>query len=64
MIVAGGVTYWNPWTMTRVVEVLHIKEHTWLTKSYWSVVEQLPHVVRMAIPLIINDNLYITAGYD
>ena len=64
VIVAGGVTCWDPWTMTKAVEVLHIKEHSRLTKSYWSVVEYLPHVVRMAIPLIINDNLYITAGYD
>ena len=59
VIVAGGVTCRNPWTMTRAVEVLHIKEHTWLTKSHWSVVEQLPHVVFGAIPLIVNDKLYI-----
>ena len=26
VIVAGGVTYWDPWTMTRAVEVLHINE--------------------------------------
>ena len=64
VIVAGGVTCRDPWTMTRAVEVLHIKEHTWLTKSHWSVVEQLPLVVRMAVPLIVNDKLYITAGYD
>ena len=30
VIVAGGVTCWDPWTMTRVVEVLHIKEHSFL----------------------------------
>ena len=64
VIVAGGVTCWNPLTMTRAVEVLHIKEHTWLTKSHWSVVEQLPHVVYQAIPLIVNDNLYIAVGSD
>ena len=64
VIVAGGVTGWDPWTMTRAVEVLHIKEHTWLTKSHWSVVEQLPHVVCGAIPLIVNDKLYIAAGYN
>ena len=64
VIVAGGETCWDPWTITRAVEVLHIKEHTWLTKSHWSVVDQLPHVVRNAIPLIVNDKLYITAGYD
>ena len=64
VIVAGGVTCWDPWTMTRAVEVLYIKEGGWLTKSYWSVVEQLPHFVRNAVPLIINDELYITVGYD
>ena len=64
VIVAGGVTCLYPWTMTRAVEVLHIKEHTWLTKSHWSVVEQLPHVVRSAISLIVNDKLYIIAGCD
>ena len=64
MIVAGGVTCRDPWTMIRAVEVLHIKEHTWLTKSYWSVVEQLPHVVYAATLLIVNDNLYIAVGCD
>ena len=56
MIVAGGITCWDPWTMTRAVEVLHI------TKSHWSVVEQLPHVVFNAIPLIVDDQLYIAIG--
>ena len=64
VIVAGGITYFDPCTITRAVEVLHIKEHTWLTKSHWSVVEQLPHVVHSAISLIVDDKLYITAGYD
>ena len=64
VIVAGGVTCWDPCAMTRAVEVLHIKEGGWLTKSYWSVVEQLPHFVRDAVPLIINDKLYIAVGYD
>ena len=64
VIVAGGITCWNPCTMTRAVEVFHIKEHTWLTRSYWSVVEQLPHIVYDAIPLIVNDQLYIAAGCD
>ena len=64
VIVAGGVTCRDPWTMTRAVEVLHIKEHTWLTRSHWSVVNQLPHVMYQAIPLIVNDNLYIAAGSD
>ena len=64
VIVAGGATCWDPWTMTRAVEVLHIKEHTQFTKSHWSVVEQLPLVVYSAIPLIVKNNLYITIGYD
>ena len=41
MIVAGGATCWDPFTLTRAVEVLHIREHGLFTKSYWSVVEQL-----------------------
>ena len=61
VIVAGGVTCWDPWTMTRAVEVLHIKGHA---KSYWSEVEQLPHVVYDPIPLIVNDKLYIAVGWD
>ena len=64
VIVAGGVTCKDPWTMTRAVEVLHIKEHTLFTKSHWSVVEQLPHVECLAIPLIVNDQLYIAVGCD
>ena len=64
VIVAGGVTCWDPWTMTRAVEVLHIKEPTLFTRSHWSVVERLPHVVYEAIPLIISDTLYVTQGYD
>ena len=64
VIVAGGVICWKTWTMTRAVEVLHIKEAGWFTKSYWSVVEQLPHVVNKAIPLIVDDKLYIAVGYN
>ncbi|XP_065890513.1 uncharacterized protein [Dysidea avara] len=60
VMVAGGVTVWNPMTMTRSVEVLHITD----TDSHWSVVEQLPHVTRGAVPLIVNDNLYIAVGCD
>ena len=62
VIAAGGVTCRDPWTMTRAVEVLHIKERSLFTKSHWSVVEQLPHVVYNAIPLIIDDKLYFTKG--
>ena len=64
VIVAGGVTCCDPLTMTRAVEVLHIKEHGVFTRSHWSVVERLPHVVRETIPLIIDDKLYIAQGYD
>ena len=60
VIVAGGITCHDPFTMTRSVEVLHINDNN----SYWSVVEQLPHVVCDAIPLIVNDKLYIAVGYD
>ena len=63
VIVAGGVTCWDPWTMTGAVEVLHIKEHLF-AKPHWSVVKQLTHIVRNAVPLIVNDKLYITVGYD
>ena len=63
VIVVGGVICWNPWTMTRAVEVLH-KLQGRFTKTYWCVVEQLPHFVRNAVPLIVNDNLYIAVGYD
>ena len=64
VIVAGGVTCKDPWTMTRAVEVLHIKERSLFTKSHWSVVEQLPHVECLAIPLLVNDQLYIAVGCD
>jgi len=60
VIVAGGVTNWDPVSITRSVEVLHITD----AYSHWSVVEQLPFATFLAIPLIVNDNLYIAAGYD
>ena len=63
MIVAGGVTCYDPYTITRAVEVLHINDNN-LHDSYWSVVEQLPLVVEQAIPLIVNDKLYIAQGYE
>ena len=34
VIVAGGVPCRHPFTMTRAVEVLYIKEHTLFTKLY------------------------------
>ena len=63
VIIAGGITCSDPPTMTRSVEVLHINDNN-LHDSFWSVVEQLPHVVWDAIPLIVNDKLYIAQGYD
>ena len=62
VIVAGGITCWDPWTLTRAVEVLRIEEH--FTNSHWRLVEQLPHAVGNAIPLIIDNNLYVTVGSD
>ena len=65
VIVAGGITCYDPYdpyTLTRSVEVLHINDNN-LHDSYWSVVEQLPHVVSEAIPLIVNDKLYIAEAY-
>ena len=62
VIVAGGITYWDSYTITRSVEVLHINDNN-LHDSYWSVVEQLPHVVYDAIPLIVDDKLYIAVGF-
>ena len=64
VIVADGVTCINPLTMTRAVEVLHIKEHSLFTKTHWGVVEQLPHVMFDAIPLIVEDKMYFVAGYS
>ena len=65
VIVAGGITCCNRRIITRVVEVLHIKErNNSFTKSSWSVIEQLPHTVWDAIPLIFNEKLYITQGYE
>ena len=63
VIVAGGVTCVDPVIITRAVEVLHINDNN-LHDSYWSVVEQLPLVVFEAIPLIVNDKLYIAVGVD
>ena len=65
VIVAGGVTCLKPWTVTATVEVLHIPERSsWFSRPQWSVVEQLPHVVREVVPLVVDDNLYIAVGYD
>ena len=63
VIVAGRKTCQYPRRLT-VVEVLYITEHSTESNSYWSVVEQLPHVVSEAVPLIIDDQLYIVSGFD
>ena len=63
VIVAGGITCRDPVTITRTIEVLHINDNN-LHNSYWSVVEQSPLVVYEAIPLIVNDKLYIAQGYE
>ena len=63
VIVAGGITSLSPDTITRSVEVLHINDNN-LHDSYWSVVEQLPFAMFETIPLIVDDKLYITIGFD
>ena len=55
VVVAGGVTCMDLFTITRAVKVLHMNDH-----AHWSVVEGLSHTVYEAVPLIVNDNLYIT----
>ena len=62
MIVAGGIAHFLSKRITRAVEILHINDNH-LPDSYWSVVEQLPYNVYEAVPLIINDNLYIAGGF-
>ena len=64
VIVAGGTMCYKPHTVTRAVEVLHIKQNSWFSRSYWIVVEQLPHVMYAAVPLVVGDNVYIAVGAD
>ena len=65
VIVVGGVTSFDPFTLTSSVEVLNIKEDGWLfSRSYWSVVKQLPYNVSSIVPLFIDDQLYITGGLN
>lgn len=63
VIVAGGIVGLRPYVMTRAVEVLHIEREN-LSNSYWSVVERLPYVVCDAVPLIVDENVYIAIGTD
>ena len=58
VIVAGGITKAKPLTITKAVEVLKIDD------KEWYVVDQLPHIVYSAIPLIIGDTVYLGVGYD
>ena len=60
VIVAGGIISLNPPKLTRMVEVLCIKDFTY---PYWTVVEQLPFAMYEAIPLIVNNKLYLARGY-
>ena len=65
VIVAGGMTYRNPRQLTGAVEVLYITEQeSWFSKSQWCIVQQLPHIVCEAVPLITDNRLYIVSGYD
>ena len=61
VIVAGGVIKNGPpRVMTRAVEVLNIGANF----SYWSKVEQLPYISNQPSSLLIDDMLYITAGFN
>jgi len=63
VIVAGGITSYDPLTITSSVEVLHIREgKSYFSRSYWSVVKQLPYGMSNSVPLIIDDKLYIAGG--
>ena len=64
VIVAGGVTGWEPGvSSTQAVEVMNVNETT-PSQSEWSMVQCLPHPSSFGIPLIINDQLYIVSGYS
>ena len=65
VIVAGGVTCYYPWTTTSTVEILSTeKEFSPDRTLTWIKVEQLPYALYGAIPLIVQDNLYIAGGFD
>ena len=63
VIIAGGTTCVQSMANTNAVEILYINSSQ-LSDSYWSTVEQLPYAVYSAVPLIVDDTLYIAAGYD
>ena len=64
VIIAGGVTCYNPWIMTSTVEILSIEKEFSQDRTHWSKVERLPYVVYDAVPLIVQNNLYIAGGFD
>ena len=64
VIVVGGYSL-GPLTITRAVEILTIKEGPLpVFRSSWTIVEQLPYAVYDAVPLIVNDSLYVAGGFD
>ena len=64
VIVAGGVTSYDPLTLTSSVEVLHIKKGGLFSRSYWSEVQHLPYAMCTPVALIVGDRIYITGGTD
>jgi len=63
VIVAGGITCLEPWTISRIVEVLQVND-SFLPDSQWSQVEPLPHIVHEAVPLVVGEKVYFAVGYD
>ena len=63
IIVAGGVTGWEPTvTSTSVVEVMTVNEIP--LQSEWITVQSLPYPSSFALPVIMGDQLYIASGYS
>ena len=65
VIVAGGLVGFDPFTLTRAVEVLMIEAgylSGWF--SSWKIVEQLPFGVFDAVSIIVDNSLYIAGGFD
>ena len=56
MIVAGGITSFDPSTLASSVEVLNIKEDGLFSRSNWSVVKQLPYGMCNSVAFIIDDH--------
>ena len=62
IIVAGGMGHGGI-SIKRTVEILQINENHF-PDSQWSVVTQLPYSVYSAVPVIIDNNLYIANGFS